>query len=36
MLEIFKTKKYLISVFKMKDLDEIDIILGIKVTSDTN
>ena len=31
MLGVCETKKYLASVFKMKDLNETDIILGIKV-----
>ena len=31
MLGVCETKKYLASVFKMKDLNEADTILGIKV-----
>ena len=31
MLGVCKTKKYLASMFKMKDLNETDTILGIKV-----
>ena len=31
MLGVCETKKYLASMFKMKDLNEVDIILGIKV-----
>jgi ribosome biogenesis protein Nip4 len=31
MLGVYETKKYLVSVFKMKDLNEVDTILGIKV-----
>jgi hypothetical protein len=31
MIEIVETKRYLTSIFKMKDLDEVNTILGIKV-----
>jgi len=31
MIGIVETKRYLTSIFKMKDLGEVDIILGIKV-----
>jgi hypothetical protein len=31
MIGIVETKKYLTSIFKMKDLGEVDTILGIKV-----
>jgi hypothetical protein len=31
MIGIVETKRYLTSIFKMKDLDEVDTILGIKV-----
>ena len=34
MLGIIKTKKYLTSVFKMKDLNEVETILHIKVRRD--
>jgi hypothetical protein len=31
MKDVFETKKYLTSMFKMKDLNEVDTILWIKV-----
>jgi hypothetical protein len=31
MIGIVETKRYLTSIFKMKDLNEVDIILSIKV-----
>jgi hypothetical protein len=31
MIGIVETKRYLTSIFKMKDLGEVDTILGIKV-----
>ena len=34
MLGVLKTKKYLTSVFKMKDFNEVDMILEIKIKRD--